>query len=131
MNKFIFVLMILLMSPTCALAGENYHHQKPKKKIVVVKKTVNKTLNNTTNNTTNNYVENTTVENNTNVFNEYLEQKNQYGAKLDVPDLIRLTDNVSFGLETSKDLYHTDAKEGWAGYAKFTVKWTLLDLRKK
>jgi len=116
------------MSPTCALAGENnYHHQKPKKKFVVVNKIINKTVNN---NTANNYVNNS-VENTTNIFNEYLNQKNQFGAKLDAPDLIKLTDNVSFGLETSKDLYHTNAKEGWAGYGKFTAKWTLLDLRKK
>ena len=65
---------------------------------------------------------------------------NVAGAKLDAPDLIKFNDDVSIGVEVSKDFYQyvkgdgwisEDGDHGWSGYAKATVKWSLLDFSKK
>lgn len=49
------------------------------------------------------------------------------GLKADAPNLINLTNNSSIGLEASKDLNRTSAKEGWAAYLKYTWEGSLLD----
>jgi hypothetical protein len=57
--------------------------------------------------------------------------KTQIGAKIDAPNLIRLTDNWTIGVEGSKDLYLTDGREGWQVYGKATYTGTWFDFRKK
>jgi len=42
------------------------------------------------------------------------------GAKFDAPNLIQITDNLTIGIEGSKDLLYTNAKEGWTAYGKLT-----------
>ena len=65
---------------------------------------------------------------------------NVTGVKLDAPDLIKFSDDISIGVEASKNLYQyingegwlsEDGDRGWTGMAKMTVKWTILDLSKK
>lgn len=62
------------------------------------------------------------------------------GAKLDMPNLVKFSEDVTFGIEAGKDLYNirsddqsfwTEDDKGYYGVAKFTVKWTLLDFTKK
>lgn len=89
-----------------AYAGE-YGHQKKK----VVKKYYNTT-------------------NVTNVTNIDESAKNIFGAKLDAPNLVEISDNWHFGLEGSKDLYNTDVNEGWAAFGKFTYQGTWFTFKK-
>ncbi|MEK7140649.1 MAG: hypothetical protein AAB815_02575, partial [Patescibacteria group bacterium] len=62
------------------------------------------------------------------------------GAKLDMPNLVRFSPDVTLGIEGGKDLYNirqddlsfwTEDDKGYYGMAKLTVKWTLLDFSKK
>ena len=109
------------------LFGKKHHSKKP----VIIKKTIIKKIERTE--IVNNYTTEEHQHNTTNVFNEVVEPdvKNAYGAKLDFPNLIQLTENSSLGIEGSKDLYQTDSREGWAGYLKFTSKFSFVDLRKR
>ena len=61
------------------------------------------------------------------------------GAKLDMPNLVRFSPDVTLGIEGGKDLYNirsddqsfwTEDDKGYYGVAKLTVKWTLLDFAK-
>lgn len=63
--------------------------------------------------------------NTTNVTNvTQAEYKNEFGAKLDAPNLVELRKNWYLGVEASKDLYHTDAEEGWTSFAKISYTGT-------
>lgn len=64
------------------------------------------------------------------VTNNYEESK-EFGAKADAPFLVELTDNLYVGFEGGKDLYRTDADEGWFGYGKVTYTGTLFSFKKK
>lgn len=48
------------------------------------------------------------------------------GAKFDAPNIIRITDNLTVGIEGSKDLIYTNAKEGWTAFGKLTYTGCLL-----
>ena len=61
-------------------------------------------------------------------------------AKLDMPNLVKFSEDVTLGIEAGKDLYNirsddqsfwTEDDKGYYGVAKLTVKWTLLDFAKK
>ena len=52
------------------------------------------------------------------------------GVKADAPNIIKLTENTSIGLEGGKDLNQTSADEGWFAYAKVTWTGSLLDFTK-
>ena len=54
----------------------------------------------------------------------------ELGAKADAPNLIRLTDNLTIGVEAFKDTYYTNSKEGWGGYAKIVWTQSVLDFLK-
>ncbi len=60
-------------------------------------------------------------------------------AKLDMPNLVRFSPDVTLGFEAGKDLYNilpndnsawVEDDKGYYGVAKLTVKWTLLDFSK-
>ena len=102
--KKIILLIALMAFATTAQAGEYY---KPKK---IVKK----------------YYNTTNVTNVTNVDS----YENEFGAKLDAPYLVELRENWFLGLEGGKDLYNTDADQGWFSYAKITYTGTLKSFRK-
>ena len=60
-------------------------------------------------------------------------------AKLDMPNLVKFSEDVTFGIEAGKDLYNirsddqsfwTEDDKGYYGVAKLTVKWTLLNFAK-
>ncbi len=62
------------------------------------------------------------------------------GATLDMPNLVRFSEDVTLGMEAGKDLYNilpndqsawVEDDKGYYGVAKVTVKWTLLDFAKK
>ena len=62
------------------------------------------------------------------------------GAKLDMPNLVKFSEDVTLGIEAGKDLYNirsddqsfwSEDDKGYYGVAKLTVKWTLLDFSKK
>lgn len=62
------------------------------------------------------------------------------GAKLDMPDLVRINRDWTIGLESGKNLYNilpedqsawVEDDRGYFGYVKVTCKWTLLDFTKK
>jgi len=53
------------------------------------------------------------------------------GAKVDAPNLIRLTKNVTIGVEVTKDVNDTNFDEGWAAYGKLTYAGSLIDISKK
>jgi len=55
----------------------------------------------------------------------------ELGAKVDAPNIIRLTDNLTIGVEASKDLYYTGHRDGYSGYAKITWTGSVLDFSKK
>lgn len=65
-------------------------------------------------------------------------KSNVVGAKLDAPDLIKFSKDVSIGVEAQKDFAqyindrwaHTDGDRGYSGYIKATVKWSILDFSK-
>lgn len=103
MKKLILIIVLLSLS-TVAHAGEEYHS---KKKIVK-------------NYTTNNY-------STTNVDS----YENEFGAKLDAPYLVQLSENWYVGVEGGKDLYETNADQGWFGYGKVTYTGTLFSFVKK
>ncbi len=50
------------------------------------------------------------------------------GAKFDAPNIVRLNDNWSIGMEVSKDLNQTGIQEGWVGYGKLTYTGSLINL---
>ncbi len=64
----------------------------------------------------------------------------EINLKLDMPDVVRVTEDVSIGFDVSKRWYGTDGGDdwdyfldkegGWEGNVKVTVKWVLIDLRK-
>ena len=54
-----------------------------------------------------------------------------YGAKVDLPNLIKLTENLSIGAEGSKDLNQTDVNEGWAVFGKVTWTGRIIEFSKK
>lgn len=65
---------------------------------------------------------------------------NVVGAKLDAPDLVKFSEDVSLGVEISKQFYqyikgsewtHEDGDRGWSGIVKVTTKWSILDFSKK
>lgn len=65
---------------------------------------------------------------------------NDVGLKLDMPDLVKFSKNVSLGAEVSKTFasdvdddwqYLGDKEGGFNGLVKLTVKWSLLDFSKK
>lgn len=78
------------------------------------------------------YVKNKKVVNNytTNSYSSYEEQKNEFGAKLDAPYLVELHRNWYLGTEGGKDLFHTDADEGYFAYGKITYTGTLFSFSK-
>ncbi len=103
MRKFIVLLSLILISQT-AYAKPN-PNIKPKQKPVV-----------------NNY--------STTEFNDYVNNKNIYGAKLDAPYLIELSNNLYLGAEGGKDLYQTNSNEGYFVYGKVTLTGTLVSFVK-
>ena len=72
--------------------------------------------------------------NNTYVTNNYeVEDKNvpnRFGAKLDAPYLVKLSDNWFIGTEGGKDLWSTNFDEAWFVYGKITYTGTLINLKK-
>lgn len=66
---------------------------------------------------------------------------NTAGAKIDAPNLVRFTENLTLGLEGGKDIWqnvgYPDEKNlfeddlGYFGYVKMTYTGTLFDLSKK
>ena len=61
-------------------------------------------------------------------------------VKLDMPNLVKFSEDVTFGIEAGKDLYNilpndqsawVEDDKGYYGVAKLTVKWTLLNFAKK
>ena len=67
----------------------------------------------------------------TNVTNNYLDEKNEFGLKLDAPNLIEVYKNWYVGVEGGKDLYSTNMSEGWNAYGKVTYTGTLFSFIKK
>lgn len=59
-------------------------------------------------------------------------EKDDYvlGVKADAPNLVIITDNVSVGVEASKNFVQTSLKEGVEAYVKVTYKGSLFDFRK-
>lgn len=64
---------------------------------------------------------------------------NVAGGKLDMPKLIKFTDDVALGIESSKDFYQYINDEGWvptdwnhatSTYVKLTLDWSILDFSK-
>jgi hypothetical protein len=55
---------------------------------------------------------------------------NTFGAKLDMPKLVQLTENWYVGTEGGKDLNYTNVDEGWFAYAKVTYTGTLFSFKK-
>lgn len=62
------------------------------------------------------------------------------GAKLDMPNLVKFSEDVTFGIEAGKDLYNVRADDqsfwseddkGFYGVIKITWQGTLLDFAKK
>ena len=62
------------------------------------------------------------------------------GVKLDMPDLVRFSPDVTLGFEAGKDLYNilpydqsawVEDDRGFYGTVKVTCKWTILDFVKK
>jgi hypothetical protein len=51
-------------------------------------------------------------------------------AGVDAPNLIRISENWTFGTEVTKGLTNTDISEDWAILGKFTFGGTLYDARK-
>jgi len=52
------------------------------------------------------------------------------GAKVDLPNLISLSESWKIGIEASKDLRYTSLDEGFSAYAKVTWTGTLFDFGK-
>ena len=63
--------------------------------------------------------------------NSCKDDNNIVALKVDAPNLVVINDDVSIGTELHKDFNGTKSDEGWAFMLKATLKWTLLDLRKK
>lgn|SRR3990167_1685435 len=68
---------------------------------------------------------------NTYVTNIDESSKNEFGAKLDAPNLVRINDDWTIGTEGGKDLWRTDVNEGWFVYGKITYSGTLINLKKE
>lgn len=64
------------------------------------------------------------------VYVNSCESTNVVGVKLDAPDLVVVSDDLSVGAEVEKNFNGTQTDEGWSFLVKVTGKWTLLDLRK-
>ena len=66
---------------------------------------------------------------------------NTVGAKVDAPNLVRFTDDLTFGIEGGKDIMRNafyqdeadyfEADRGYFAYAKVTYTGSLFDFRKK
>ena len=66
---------------------------------------------------------------------------NVAGVKVDLPDLIKITDDISVGLEAGKDVLtdigypskfdYVESDKGYFGYLKVTCKFSLIDFTKK
>ena len=54
----------------------------------------------------------------------------ELGAKADLPNLIRISKDLTIGLEGGKDVHKTDLDEGWFAYVKVTFTGSLLDFSK-
>jgi hypothetical protein len=52
----------------------------------------------------------------------------EIGIKADAPNLVKLADNWTLGMEAGKDLTNTGAGEGWFTYGKVTYTGELFDL---
>ena len=63
---------------------------------------------------------------------------NKVGGKVDMPNLVRFSENLTLGVEASKDVYqrlnsgwvHEDGDRGYAGYVKVTYSGSLLNFAK-
>lgn len=53
------------------------------------------------------------------------------GLKADAPNLVRLSELWTLGLEGGKDMDHTNLDEGWFAFAKVTFSGSLLDFSGK
>lgn len=62
------------------------------------------------------------------------------GVKADAPNLLKISDKLSLGLEVSKDMIHNigysdvsyvEDDKGYSGYVKVTYTGSLLDFSKK
>lgn len=114
MRKCLLFIYLFLFLTQISYAGESSHY-KPVKFIKIIKNY----------NSFENY--NTQVNN---TFNNFTDE-NRFGAKLNAPNLVRLTENWYVGVEGGKDLYHTNLHDGWFAYGKLTYSGTLFDLRRK
>ena len=74
------------------------------------------------------------------VIPEVKEQHNVAGAKIDAPNLVRFTKNLTLGVEGGKDIVNNmfydswnwvEADRGYFTYAKVTYTGTLFDFSKK
>lgn len=70
----------------------------------------------------------TNITNVTNVTDE--SSRNEYGAMLDMPNLIRLNKQWTIGIEGGKDFNGTSNDEGYFAYGKVTWSGTVLNLGK-
>lgn len=59
-----------------------------------------------------------------------VENDNNFGAKLDAPNLVKLNENWAVGVEGGKDLNGTNNSEGWFTYGKLTYSGSLFNLSK-
>jgi len=50
------------------------------------------------------------------------------GAKVDMPNIVKLSDSWNFGAEYSKDLHNTNMSEGHSVFAKLTWTGNFIDL---
>jgi hypothetical protein len=66
------------------------------------------------------------VINNTTIVNE--EDNWDLGVKADAPNLVKVAENWTVGVEVSKLLNGTDATEGYSGFAKVTYTGNIFDL---
>lgn len=65
---------------------------------------------------------------------------NDVNLKLDMPNIVKISDDVSIGAEVMRRWYredegdfdyYLDKEGGWTGNIKVTVKWSLLDFSKQ
>lgn len=113
MKKIVLALMILGLATPAFAGGHSSHSPIIVKKYTTVKKYYSSTTN---------------VTNVTNLTDE--SSRNEYGAKLDAPNLVRLNKNWTIGTEAGKDFNGASSDEGYFVYGKVIYSGTVLNLSK-